>query len=88
MSLFDVLRYPIDERYRLDDLQRIPWHILDAWWKEVAHRRGAEPAERFCGMSLYGQSIIEMEFYIHYHSAWPKYALEMLRLKIEEYEPI
>lgn len=32
MSLFDVIKYPIDINYRVEDLQRIPEAILNNWW--------------------------------------------------------
>ena len=34
MSLFDVIAYPIDIRFRLEDLERIPSNILWEWAKE------------------------------------------------------
>lgn len=32
MSLFDVVRYPIDERFEPEDLSRIPQRALHDWW--------------------------------------------------------
>lgn len=34
MSLFDIIKYPIDIRFRLEDLERIPSNILWIWAKE------------------------------------------------------
>ena len=32
MSIFDVVKYPIDERFEQADLRRIPPRALSAWW--------------------------------------------------------
>ena len=34
MSLFDIIKYPIDIRFRLEDLKRIPSKVLWIWCKE------------------------------------------------------
>jgi hypothetical protein len=34
MSLFDVIRYPIDSRFRVEDLERIPADVLREWYRE------------------------------------------------------
>ena len=39
MSLFDVIRYPIDINFRLEDLERIPSKILTDWWSECVDIR-------------------------------------------------
>ena len=39
MSLFDVIKYPIDISFRLEDLERIPSDILKEWWKECIEIR-------------------------------------------------
>ena len=49
MSLFDVIRWPIDERFLLEDLERIPNKILIKWWKEdvkLPYEKGGPPIRK------------------------------------------
>jgi len=36
MSLFDVIRYPITDEFRREDLKRIPAPILIKWWENMS----------------------------------------------------
>lgn len=47
MSLFDVIRYPIDRCFRTDHLESLPPHILKEWWDWAAqHGHGTSPSNR------------------------------------------
>lgn len=32
MNAFNVLKYPVDERFVVEDLQRLPNDMLQEWW--------------------------------------------------------
>ena len=35
MSLFDVIRYPVNKDFTVEDLERIPFPLLIEWWTEL-----------------------------------------------------
>lgn len=83
MSLFDSIKYPIDTRFREEDLEHIPLTILHAWVKEDLNIDNLYwtvkmlPAYIETACLFYGGN---KEFRIQ--------ALKKLRDRILEYEPI
>lgn len=81
MSLFDAIKYPIDTRFREEDLEHIPLTILHAWVKEDLNIDNlywtVKMLPWWADCLFYGGN---KEFRIQ--------ALKKLRDRIVEYEPI
>jgi hypothetical protein len=89
MSLFDVIRYPINESFLEEDLARIPSIILNDWWKEfIEHKKKMMPGYTGVWMSHHISSPKNMSRYMRmtgeqwYH----EYALKDLQRRLKEYD--
>ncbi len=77
MTVFDSIRYPVTMWFEVEDLNRIPIHILAAWWKEDVGIPNDLSDTKVISSSL---SICSDDF--------RKRLLEKLRVRIHAYEPI
>jgi len=87
MSLFDVIRYPIDVNFRLEDLEHIPSNILNEWWDEVVEYRSKTESDLATALMKYWRgSVIDMDFYLRFNTnrGWKKYALKVLQRRLKE----
>ena len=76
MTVFDVIRYPVTMFFDVEDLTRIPAHIIAAWWDEDA-KCGPLPDLKIINSAL---SICSDDFRKRLH--------EKLVARIQAYEPI
>lgn len=89
MSLFDIIKYPIDIRFRLEDLERIPSNILDEWWKELCESyKDTCLLSTFFKIEEYGNTVDRMTFYVSgvNENYWNEYALKALQRRIQEHD--
>ena len=84
MSIFDVIKYPINEEFELEDLKRIPAPALVNWWFDDIMK-----IQRFrqiaTGYSAHPEDIARMAIYITAEEA--KYLtpmVQLLRKRIEQ----
>jgi hypothetical protein len=87
MSLFDIIRYPIDINFRLEDLERIPCNILDEWWRElVEYRKKDQVGWNKSWMTFRGETTQSKHSYMENISAddWKEHALQALQRRLKE----
>ena len=90
MSLFDVIRYPIDNRFLIEDLERIPVEILNECWDEISEER-AHLRDNKVNPNMSKDLLIEHRSYYATHimsSWWSNELLERIKARIKAYEPI
>jgi len=86
MSLFDVIRYPIDIQFQLESLDAIPYRIVRDWWY-WAYRDGYA---RWPSGNLIPPTITNIRYHLYNHAS-PEHRLlllDKLRHMIEEYEDV
>ena len=76
MTVFDVIRYPVTVFFEVEDIKRIPFHILTVWWDEDA-KCGPLPDPKIINSAL---SICSDDFRRRLH--------EKLIARIRAYEPL
>lgn len=37
MSIFSILKYPVTEKYNVEDLSRLPPELLNQWWYDLCY---------------------------------------------------
>ena len=84
MSIFDVIKYPVDENFEVEDLRRIPPKALSAWWYGDIMKISRFRTFAF-GYSPNPDDIVSMVSYLSAEDAkfLPAMA-KMLRKRIEE----
>lgn len=92
MSLFDVIRYPIDINFRVEDLDRIPTKLLQSWWYDVVENKSAHFPSGLQQIIEWGEigTYFISDYLRNTNDAlkWRDYALEDLKRRIRNYEPI
>ena len=95
MSLFDVIKYPIDERFSVEDLDRIPKHILIDWWcnnQSLAKIREQLPnitnITKTRNTTHHIYAVLQDKDYLSSTAIHNIDILQSLRKHIAEYEPI
>ena len=92
MSLFDLIRYPVDIDFIPEDLDRLPKEVLLKWWGEmaddiVASRRPTYSYQYL--MQNVAASTGRMHgYFIHRKKEFREDSLKKLKQIIEDHEPI
>lgn len=92
MSLFDVLRYPLDINFTVEDLNRIPCSILNEWWDGLIELHKLSTFGGVAGMMYNPDYLVaRMSFYMNVCAKDERkaYALKVLQHRLKEYdEPV
>ncbi len=85
MTIFDTIRYPITEDFRMEDLQRIPFEIYSTWWYDDLYNIRIIKEEIHRG--VYSPTPAEIYFLVkRYQSDTRIHLVKLLRQRILEYE--
>ena len=76
MNAFNVLKYPVDEEFKVEDLQRLPNDMLRDWWYNDL-RGVSNPSPTFVSAILTSSTE-------EYHAK----ALQQLRDRIKNYDSL
>ncbi len=76
MNAFNVLKYHVDERFAVEDLQRLPNDMLQEWWYNDL-RGVSEPSAAFVSAVLTSSTE-------EYHAK----ALQQLKDRIKNYDSV
>ena len=76
MNTFNVLRYPVDRRFAVEDLQRLPNDILQEWWYNDL-RGVSEPSAAFVSAVISTAT-----------EAYSARALQQLKDRIKNYDSV
>lgn len=89
MSLFDVLRYPVNKDFTVEDLERIPFPLLTEWWNElILYREEHHGFFYVKRMKRYIDSAYRMSYYMKGNNLpkFKEYALEALQRRLNEHD--